>query len=75
MNLYDWGGTTATTLNEINHAVHSHLADRLTKGPGWVIKHGDDCYDIELTIRLRKKPTKGRPTDYKPRTFLHGSGT
>lgn len=69
MPLYIWGGTTATTLREINHAIHSHLSNRLDKGPGWVVKHGDDAYDIEIQVKLQKKPRTGRATDYDPRLF------
>ncbi len=68
MTVYSWGGTTTSTLSEMQHAVHSHLCDRLTKGPGWVIEHAPDVYDITITIDIEKRPSK-------PKIFLHGSGT
>ena len=68
MTLYSWGATTTTFLSEMQHAVHSHLSDRLTKGPGWVIEHGPDTYDITITVEIQRRPAK-------PPTLLHGSGT
>lgn len=68
MALYTWGGTTTTTLNEMHHAIHSHLSDRLTKGPGWTIRHTHERYDIEIVVKLQKRPPK-------PNICLHGSGT
>jgi len=65
--IYSWGGTTTSSLSEMQHAIHSHLCDRLTKGPGWVIEQGPDKYDIEIHVRITKRP--------KPTTRLQGSGT
>ena len=69
MALYSWGGTTTSSLHEMQHAVHSHLCDRLTKGPGWTVFHDPDVYDITITVDIRKRPPS------KPKLFLHGSGT
>jgi len=51
----------------MQHAIHSHLCHRLTKGPRWVIEHGADVYDIDIEVHINKRP--------KPTTRLQGSGT
>lgn len=75
MTVYSWGGTTTSLLHEMKHAVHSHLSDRLTKGPGWSIEHGNDVYDIELEVHITRRSPESPTDPTRPHVPLYGSGT
>ena len=35
--------------------VESFLANEMENGPGWVVVHGSECYDIDIRVRLTKQ--------------------
>lgn len=52
---YVWGQDTATTRASARDMVRNFLENELDNGPGWVVVHGPDAYDIHVAVTLVKK--------------------
>ena len=52
---YLFGADSATSRSAVRELVESYLEDHLDDGPGWIVTHGDDAYDIKVTVTLYKK--------------------
>lgn len=53
---YVWGEDTATTRASARDLVGSFIENQLDNGPGWIIIHGADAYEIQVVVTLFKKP-------------------
>ena len=53
---YVFGDDEAESREAARSLVVSYLGDQLDNGPGWVVTHDQDAYDIRLTVKLTKKP-------------------
>lgn len=52
---YVWGEDTASTRASARDMVRNFLENELDNGPGRVVVHGPDAYDIHVAVTLVKK--------------------
>lgn len=52
---WSWGDDSANSLDAACVMVESFLANEMENGPGWVVVHGSECYDIDIRVRLTKQ--------------------
>lgn len=55
---YVWGEDEADTYRRAKDLVLSFLTDHIDNGPGWIVTHGRDAYEVHLVVKLVKKPPR-----------------
>ena len=56
---YVFGEDDAPSLQEARTLVAGYLGEQLDNGPGWLVTHNDDVYEIRFRVTLDKKPPRG----------------
>ncbi len=50
-----WGEDSADSLDHACVMVETFLINEVENGPGWIVVHGPDHYDIDIRVRLAKQ--------------------